>query len=265
MKQVLLLITILIIGCNTVSNNNKNYETNKALAEKWIQTFETGNLDLWKDVVSKDLLDVAPLYGMGQVNYDQSLQIAEFYVNNYINVKFNDPVWLPGIDTATMKPDGSVRAYGIWTGESISTGRTFKINSYHNFGFKDGKITSTGEYFDATGMVNTVGPVNRNVVVATLNVKKGSYEKVQEMMDSENGLSVTRNYDGCTHLEAFFNEETGTYFIIEYWESFEKYQTYLDWRLNDDPSRIAEKLSKYLVGGSNGLVPYTNNIGYKFY
>ena len=72
MKQVLLLITILIIGCNTVSNNNKNYETNKALAEKWIQTFETGNLDLWKDVVSKDLLDVAPLYGMGQVNYDQS-------------------------------------------------------------------------------------------------------------------------------------------------------------------------------------------------
>ena len=67
MKQVLLLITILIIGCNTVSNNNKNYETNKALAEKWIQTFETGNLDLWKDVVSKDLLDVAPLYGMGQV------------------------------------------------------------------------------------------------------------------------------------------------------------------------------------------------------
>ena len=84
-------------------------------------------------------------------------------------------------------------------------------------------------------------------------------------MDSENGLSVTRNYDGCTHLEAFFNEETGTYFIIEYWESFEKYQTYLDWRLNDDPSRIAEKLSKYLVGGSNGLVPHTNNIGYKFY
>ena len=208
MKQVLLLITILIVGCNTVSNNNKNYETNKALAEKWIQTFETGNLDLWKDVVSKDLLDVAPLYGMGQVNYDQSLQIAEFYVNNYINVKFNDPVWLPGIDTATMKPDGSVRAYGIWTGESISTGRTFKINSYHNFGFKDGKITSTGEYFDATGMVNSVGPVNRNVVVATLNVKKGSYEKVKEMMDSENGLSVTRNYDGCTHLEAFFNEET---------------------------------------------------------
>ena len=65
--------------------------------------------------------------------------------------------------------------------------------------------------------------------------------------------------------KGLFNEETGTYFIIEHWESFEKYQTYLDWRLNDDPSRIAQELSKYLVGGSNGLVPHTNNIGYKFY
>ena len=61
------------------------------------------------------------------------------------------------------------------------------------------------------------------------------------------------------------NEETNTYFIIEYWESFDKYNAYLDWRLNDDPSGIAGELSKYLVGGSNGLVPHTNNIGYKFY
>ena len=28
---------------------------------------------------------------------------------------------------------------------------------------------------------------------------------------------------------------------------------------------VAKELSKYLVGGSNGLVPHTNNIGYKFY
>ena len=128
---------------------------------------------------------------------------------------------------------------------------------------KDGKIVTTGEYFDATGMVNAVGPVDRNVVVATLNVKKGSYKRVQRMMDSEEGLKTTRNYDGCTHIEAFFNEESGTYFIIEYWESFDKYQAYLNWRLNDDPSKLAERLAPLLVGGSNGLTPYTNNVGYK--
>ena len=52
---------------------------------------------------------------------------------------------------------------------------------------------------------------------------------------------------------------------IEHWDSFESYQTYLDWRLNEDPSKIAQKVSSHLVGGSSGLVPHTNNIAYKFY
>ena len=107
-------------------------------------------MDLWEEVVSEDVVDVAPMYGMGQIDYAASKQIAEFYVNSYTDVKFNNPVWLPGIDTLTMKPDGSVRAYGVWTGKSKTTGRTFTLPSYHNFGFKDGKIISTGEYFDAT-------------------------------------------------------------------------------------------------------------------
>mgnify|MGYP005619985755 FL=1 len=114
-------------------------------------------------------------------------------------------------------------------------------------------------------MINSVGPVDRKVVVATLKVREGNYEKVKELLDAETGLPTTRAYDGCTHLEATYNEENNTYFIIEYWESFEKYNAYLDWRLNDDPSGAAAELSKYLVGGSNGLVPHSNNIGYKFY
>ena len=69
-------------------------------------------MELWEEVVSEDVVDVAPMYGMGQIDYAASKQIAEFYVNSYTDVKFNNPVWLPGIDTLTMKPDGSVRAYG---------------------------------------------------------------------------------------------------------------------------------------------------------
>ncbi len=263
MKKLLIIVcAIVLYGCDT---SHKDYEANKKIAQKWVQAFETSNIDLWKEVVSKDLLDQAPMYGMGQVNYDVSLQVGEFYTNNYKNVKFNNPTWLPGIDTVTLKPDGSVRVYGNWSGESISTGRKFSLDSYHYFTFKDGKIVSSGEFFDATGMINAVGPVQRNVVVATLKIKKGNYEKVQEMMDLEEGLKTTRNYDGCTHLEAFFNEESGTYFIIEYWESFDKYQAYLDWRLNDDPSKLAERVTALLVGGQNGLTPYTNNVGYNFY
>ena len=262
MRKLLIIASIfLFYGCNT----NPDYKANLELAKKWVQVFENQDIELWKEIMSEDLLDQAPLYGMGEVDYATSQQIAEFYINNYTDVKFNDPVWLPGIDTGSMTLDGRVRAYGVWTGTSKSTGRTFTLPSYHNFDFADGKIIYTGEYFDATGMTNAVGPVDRKVVVATLKVKEGNYEKVKEILDSESGLAITRAYDGCSHVEAMFNEENSTYFIIEYWESFEKWKAYFDWRINEDESNAAAELSKYLVGGSDGLIPHIDNIGYNFY
>ena len=158
-----------------------------------------------------------------------------------------------------------MRAYGVWTGTSKSTGRTFTLPSYHNFDFADGKIIYTGEYFDATGMTSSVGPVDRKVVVATMKVKEGNYEKVKELLDAETGLQQRELTMVVLILKQHYNEENNTYFIIEYWESFEKYNAYLDWRLNDDPSGAADEIFKYLVGGRNGLVTNTNNIGYKFY
>ena len=263
MKKILILaLALLVLSCST---NNPTYEENLTLAKKWIEAFETGNIDLWKEVVSENLVDVAPMYGMGEVDYNTSLQVAEFYVQNYLNVKFKNQVWLPGIDTLTMKPDGSVRAYGNWTGTSKSTGRDFSMTSYHNFHFKDGKISSTGEYFDATGMVNSVGPNQRNVVVATAKVNKKNIDKFQELMDSDDGLTVTRNADGCTHLEAFYNEETQTYFIYEYWESYEQYETYLNWRFNEDPSKLVAKAIPLVIGGEKGMQAHFNNTYYKFF
>jgi hypothetical protein len=112
MKKIIIILGLLVMSCST----NPDYQNNLKLAKKWVEAFETSNLELWKEVVSQELVDVAPMYGMGQVDYKTSLQVAEFYVQNYTDVKFENQVWLPGIDTLTMKPDGSVRAYGTWTG-----------------------------------------------------------------------------------------------------------------------------------------------------
>ena len=263
MKKISLLLSLLVfVSCST---SHKDYESNKELAQKWVETFESGNMDLWNEVVSEDVLDISPMYGMGEVDYTSSKQIAEFYVNNYSDVKFNDQVWLPGIDTLSMKPDGSVRAYGVWTGKSNSTGRTFTMPSYHNFGFKDGKIISTGEYFDATGMVSSVGPVERNVVVVTVDLKKGKYESFQKLMKSDSGLKTTRNYDGCNHVESFYNDETNKYIIIQHWDSYQEYNAYADWRFNEDPSGLVATMIPLLNGGENGISINSNNSGYGFY
>ena len=202
-KYIIIVFGLLVFSCTS----NPNYENNLALAKKWVEAFETSNIDLWKEVVSEDLVDVAPMYGMGQVDYNSSLKVSEFYVQNYTNVKFNNQVWLPGIDTLTMKPDGSVRAYGTWTGKSKSTGRDFSLTAYHNFDFKDGKIVSTGEYFDATGMVNSVGPLQKSLVIVASHIKPGKIDEYQALIDSEAGVKTTRNYKGCISLETSYNEQ----------------------------------------------------------
>ena len=64
-------------------------------------------------------------------------------------------VMLPGLDTASMKPDGSVRTYVRWQSESIANGVKFNQKFYAVYKFnKDHKIIDADEYFDVTGLVN---------------------------------------------------------------------------------------------------------------
>ncbi len=64
-------------------------------------------------------------------------------------------VMLPGLDTASMKPDGSVRAYVKWQSESSSNGVKFNQKFYAVYKFnKDHKIIDADEYFDVTGLIN---------------------------------------------------------------------------------------------------------------
>ena len=74
MKKLLLFISLVAVSCST----NPDYDSNLELAKKWVQAFETGDIELWKEVVSEDIQDIAPMYGMGRVGYDASFQVADF-------------------------------------------------------------------------------------------------------------------------------------------------------------------------------------------
>ena len=102
-------------------------------------------------------------------------------------------------------------------------------------------------------MVNSVGPVQRSVIVVSADIKEGKYEAFQELMKSEAGLKTTRNYEGCNHVESFFNEESNKYIVIEHWDSSELYNAYADWRFNEDPSGLVKEMIPLLNGGENGM------------
>ena len=99
------------------------------------------------------------MYGQGLVGKEAVFGQANFYMNNFSEVTFNDPIWLPGVDDKTLVPDGSVRVYGTWKGVSNATGKPFSVDAYHYFMFNEaGKLVQSGDYFDATGMVMAVAP-----------------------------------------------------------------------------------------------------------
>jgi len=108
--------------------------------------------------------------------------------------------------------------------------------------------------------MQAVGPKNTVLVIL-----KGLPEKKQAIIDLHNtpeGLQTTREYDGCLSLEAFFNDSSYTYYVYGNWASYEHFQRYLDWRLNEDESKMAVKVMELCEGGEAGLTPIFPNTDY---
>ena len=99
--------------------------------------------------------------------------IVKGYQDNFEDVKYNAQAWLPGVDTLSLKPDGSVRTYGTWTGKNSTTGKEINLTGDIGiFNFDDeGKIITQRDFFDYGGMMQAVAP--KNPVLVTLKVKPG--------------------------------------------------------------------------------------------
>ena len=157
MRNLLLLSLIVILSACSQSDNLDLYNTNVTIAKKAMACYEAPtDFETFKSLIHKDIKHQSPMYGQGLVDYDGVLGQAEFYMKGFTNVKFNNAVWLPGVDTVNLQNNGSVRVYGTWSGESIETGNSFSVDSYHYFDIDDGLIVMSGDYFDATGMVMAV-------------------------------------------------------------------------------------------------------------
>ncbi|PQJ23417.1 hypothetical protein [Tenacibaculum sp. SG-28] len=259
MRQlILLLVGVFLFSCNS----NPNYEKNLATAKKLFQLHEEEKLEEQLALISKDIKVYTPMYGSSEpIGYDGYMKMLKGYQDNFEDIKYKASTWLPGVDTVSLKPDGSVRTYGTWTGKNSSTGKVLNLHGYWYFNFDaKGKIIAQGDFFDYGGMMQSVGP--KHPVLVTLEVKPGKKQAMEKLLNSPDGLQTTRNYDGNLSLEAFFNEKSYTYYIYGDWASYAHYQKYLDWRFKGDESKIAEKVTALCVGGKEGLIPIFPNIDY---
>jgi quinol monooxygenase YgiN len=254
-KIILLFIGILFVSCD----NNPNYEKNLATAKKLFELHGEEKLDEQLALVSDSIKLYLPMYDaknpVGRETYEA---VLKGYQDDYEDIKYTAQAWLPGVDTLTLKPDGSVRTYGTWTGKNSKTKKEISLNGYWYFNFDDeGKIIAQGDFFDYGGMMQAVDM--KHPVIVSLKVKKGKKQELIDLLNTPDGLPKTRNYAGCKSLEAFFNDDLSTYYIYSNWESVEKYDAYLKWRMESDDSKMAEKVTALI---QNELSPIYKNSDY---
>ena len=151
---VLLFLGFLSVGCNT----NPAYETNLATAQKTFELFQAENLEDQMALFSEELVYTPPTYGAQDMSKQEFKGLLKMYHLAFDDIVYTPEVWLPGTDK-NGKLDGSVRTYGTWNSKDAATGnQTVPLRSYHFFNFNpQGEIIAQGDFFDATGLMNSVG------------------------------------------------------------------------------------------------------------
>ena len=153
-KLILLFVGILFVSCDS----NPDYEKNLATAKKLFELHGEEKIDEQLALVSKDMKIYTPMYGSNEPgDYDAYAAMLKGYQDTFEDIVYTPQAWLPGVDTLTLKPDGSVRTYGTWTGTNTELGKSFEIYMYHYFTFnEEGKIINSGDFGDATGLIMAV-------------------------------------------------------------------------------------------------------------
>jgi len=134
------------------------YEKNLASLQSGISAFEKKDINGWAATVADSAKWNSPMYGAPEGKKEDWKNALSSYMADWNSLKLENANFLPGIDSTTHEPDGSVRYYGVWTGVHKSGVKT-SLKFYATYDFnKDGKVVFGDEYFDVGGVMNAVKP-----------------------------------------------------------------------------------------------------------
>ena len=160
MKNILVSILVLasMIACTSQETKTEGEDLNMVLFRENAKVVDAA----FKAYSNKDLKEFATYqadslkvhraqFGGKDSNKAEFLERSAnfFKLINNINVKVT---LLPGVDEVTLKPDGSVRAYVIWSADFVNNAPKSELKSYFSLKLdKDHKIYDHDEYFDVSG------------------------------------------------------------------------------------------------------------------
>jgi len=134
------------------------YEKNLAVIKSAIASFENKDIEGWAATVADTVNWTSPAYGDTVTSKAHWKETLTAYLTNWNDLKLTKTNFLPGVDSTTHQPDGSVRFYGVWVGTSKSGVQTAS-KFYGSYDLnKDNKIIFADEYFDVGGLLAATSP-----------------------------------------------------------------------------------------------------------
>ncbi|HRB31310.1 MAG TPA: nuclear transport factor 2 family protein [Ferruginibacter sp.] len=168
------IIVLMITGCNSsdqksetkpendgastkaAEDMNAAYEANLAAYKKQITAFENKDMDAWSATIADDARWSSPAFGDTVTTRAHWVESIKWIFDNMNNLHLTNAQFLPGVDTATLKPDGSMRYYGTWNG-TYKSGKQVSVKFYGTYDFNsDHKVISGNDFYDIGGMMNAM-------------------------------------------------------------------------------------------------------------
>jgi len=170
MKKILLcfLVSASLIACTNQETKKETEDPNMALFRENAKLVDASfkayckkDLTEWATYWSDTLKYHSAGYGQKDISKAEILERSSNFFKLVNNLKVNVTI-LPGVDEVTLKPDGSVRVYAIWSGDFTNNAPKIDLKSYFSYKLdKDHKIYDGDEYFDVSGWlkVATAAPI----------------------------------------------------------------------------------------------------------
>ena len=152
MKTILVSLSMAIFLFSCESGNHVDFSKNVETVKELVNLHALEEADAISVMFHENLEWQGPAYGSDPLNKADHMAAIVMYHDMFENLKYTANNWLPGVNAETGQLDGSVRTYGVWSGNHSLTGTPLELTSYHTFDFKDGKIIAGGDYFDLGGM-----------------------------------------------------------------------------------------------------------------
>ncbi|HIG45121.1 MAG TPA: hypothetical protein EYQ20_01365 [candidate division Zixibacteria bacterium] len=139
-------------------SNSPVYLANLAVVKSMHQAHMDEDSETWSTMIADSLKWSSPEYGsVNQAGTKEDwAALMKSYQDGFDDISIQQAIYLPGLDSVTAEPDGSVRVYIHWKGTHTSSGVVAEPWYYANYDFEGGKVVAASEFMDVGGMRNYI-------------------------------------------------------------------------------------------------------------